>query len=59
MMGDDMRKNVYICLGLGYFAVQQKLTQHSKSTILKEKQTDVESFILFHSENEVQMISKL
>ena len=54
-----MRKNVYICLGLGYFAVRQKLTQHSKSTILKEKQTDVESFILFHSENEVQMISKL
>ena len=28
---------VYICVWLGYYAVQQKLTQHCKSTILKKK----------------------
>ena len=30
------KKNVYICR-LGHYAVQQKLTQHCKSTILKKR----------------------
>jgi len=31
-----MRKRMYIYVGLGHFAVQQKLAQHTKSTILKK-----------------------
>ena len=34
MMKDNMRKRMYVCVWLGHFAVQQKLTQHCKSTIL-------------------------
>ena len=34
MMADSMRKRMYIYVSLGDFAVQQKLTQHRKSTIL-------------------------
>ena len=30
-----LKKNVYICIYVLYFAVEQKLTQHCKSTILQ------------------------
>ena len=32
--GKEYEKNTYIYVKLGHFAVQQKLTQHCKSTIL-------------------------
>ena len=35
---EEEEKNVYMCVGLGHFSVQQKQTQHSKATILKVKQ---------------------
>ena len=28
MMEDNVRKRMYICVQLGHFAVQQKLTEH-------------------------------
>ena len=31
-MEENTKKNVYMCI-LGHFAVQQKLTEHCKSTI--------------------------
>ena len=43
MMEDNMRKNVYIHIHmhthiyLGHFAVQQKLTELCKSTVIKNK----------------------
>ena len=37
MMEDDTRKRMYICVWLGHFAVQQKFTEHCKSTILQFK----------------------
>ena len=37
MMENSMRKRVYMCLWLGHDAVQQKLAQRCKSTILKLK----------------------
>ena len=30
MMEDNMRKRIYICVWLGHYAVQQKLTQYCK-----------------------------
>ena len=33
---DNMRKRMYVCMGLGHFAVQQNLTEHCKSTIIKK-----------------------
>ena len=35
MMKDSMRKRVYRYVGLGQYALQQKLAEHFKSTILK------------------------
>ena len=32
-----MRKDMYVYVGLGHFAVQQKLTQHCKSTVIFQK----------------------
>ena len=37
MMEDNIRKGMYIYVRLGHFAVQQKLVQHCKSTILQLK----------------------
>ena len=34
-MGKESKKRVVICIKLIHFAVQQKLTQHCKSTILQ------------------------
>ena len=31
---DNVRKRMYVYVGLGHFAVQQKLTEHCKSTII-------------------------
>ena len=35
MMKDSMRKRMYRYVGLGQYALQQKLAEHFKSTILK------------------------
>jgi len=35
MMEDNVRKRMYICVYLGHFTAQQKLTEHCKSTIMK------------------------
>ena len=37
MMEDNTRKGMYMYVWLGHFAVQQKLAQHCKSTIIKNK----------------------
>ena len=37
MREDNIRKVMYVCVGLGHFAVQQKLIKHCKSTIFKLK----------------------
>ena len=37
MIEDNMRKRMYIYVWLGHFAVQLKLAQHCRSTILKYK----------------------
>ena len=34
MMEDNIRKGMYIYLGLGHFAVQQKWEQHGKSILI-------------------------
>ena len=43
MMEDNMRKRMYVCVWLGHFAVQQKLVQHCKSTILQLKERKKET----------------
>ena len=35
MMKDSVRKRMYICVWLGHFAVQYKLTGHCKPTIME------------------------
>ena len=35
MMEDSVRKRMYIFVQLGCYAVQQKLTEHCKSTLVK------------------------
>ena len=35
--GKEYKKRMYIYVQLNHFAVQQKLTQHCKSTILQQK----------------------
>ena len=37
MMEDNVREEMFIYIGLGHFAVQQKLAQHCKSTIILKK----------------------
>ena len=34
-MEDNTRKGMYVYVGLGHFAVQQKFAQHYKSTVLQ------------------------
>ena len=34
MMEDNVRKRMYVYVYLGHFAVQQKMTEHYKSTII-------------------------
>ena len=43
MMEDNMRKRMYVCVCLGHLAVQQKLVQQSKSTILQLKERKKET----------------
>ena len=37
MMEDNVKKRMYVNIWLGHFAVQQKLTEHCESTIIKFK----------------------
>ena len=37
MVEYGMRKRLYVCVGQGHYAVQQKLTQHCKSTLLLKR----------------------
>ena len=40
MMEDDIRKGMYLYVRLGHFAVQEKLAQHCKPTIIKHTHTN-------------------
>ena len=36
-MEDNVKKKMYVCVQLGHFTVQQKLTEHVKSPIVEKK----------------------
>ena len=36
MVEDNVKKRMYVDVRLGHFAVQQKLTEHCKSAVIKK-----------------------
>ena len=46
-MEDNERKRMYIYVSLGHFAVQQKLTEHCKSTTIKKEKIKKQKIKLY------------
>ena len=60
--GKEYKKRMYVCVKLSHFAVQQRLAQHCKSTILQFKEKrDYKFFSItyFHYLNALHSISSL
>ena len=47
-------EGIYVCVWLIYFAVEQKLTQHSKATILQTNQNKTKILQLKASHNKME-----